>query len=544
MSEAELTLQSSLSQLDYVAIILYLLTTFGIALWFGSKQHSSEDFFVGGRRVPWFAVGLSILATLFSTLTYLGSPGEVVKHGVWFFCGYLSVPLSAYVVTRIWIPFYMRLELTSAYSYLELRFNYSIRIAGAWLFIFLRLGWMSMVIFAASMALDRVKGPDLEILPGPDLYWWMGIIGVIAAIYSVVGGIQAVIWTDVLQCLLLVSGAFMVIASVMYTTGTAPVDWWTMARTEATHHKTPPLFSLDLTIRVTIITAMINHFFWTISTHCSDQVVLQRYFSTESISSARRSYFINIGTDIFMVSLLATCGFALLAFYSKNPQLLPEGWTVINSADKLFPHFLSNQLPAGCAGLIISAFLCDAIQTLEAGVNSITAVASTDLLSKRNERLGKKDPSLLFVRVLCILITMIVTINAGFVAYLALNSEMTIFDLMPKFFNMFVGPLAALFIIGMFFPRCTGRSVSVAIVVGLTVSVLWSWGKQIFQTSVGPTILLSVALPLLTTVLTAWLLSFIVESRQPHPGQSFTWRAVLQRPLKRTEAHDVSADAS
>src|SRR4029079_10577867 len=115
---------SGLESLDYAAIAFYLLLTFGIALWFGRRQKNTEDFFVGGRRMPWLAVGLSILATLFSTISYLGVPGEVIKNGVTLFCGYLAIPFTFLVIMYLWVPFFMRLKLTSAYEYLDKRFNY------------------------------------------------------------------------------------------------------------------------------------------------------------------------------------------------------------------------------------------------------------------------------------------------------------------------------------------------------------------------------------------------------------------------------------
>ncbi len=526
MPETGIPIEAGLKFLDFAAIVAYLLVTFGIALWFGNRQKTTDDFFVGGRHVPWFAVGLSILATLFSTLTYLGTPGEVIKHGIGFYCGYLSLPLSMYVITRLWIPFFMKLGMTSAYEYLELRFSYSLRCLGAILFILLRLGWMSMVVFVASFALDHVKGADLEILPGPDLYWSIAGIGVIAAIYTAVGGIQAQIWTDVLQCALLFAGAAMVISAVAVGSGTGPTEWFAKVAEQQKNHVSPPLFSWDITLRVTIITAMINHFFWSICTHGSDQVVLQRYFSTPSKKAARRSYYISIATELLMVGMLSICGFALLTFYILNPHGLPAGWNLENSADKLFPHFLSSQLPAGCAGLVISAFLCDAIQTLEAGANSITAVTMTDLID-RNRSAKDKKWSLLSVRLLSIVVSLVVSLNAFFVARLALTGEMTIIDLMPKFFNLFVGPLAAMFIIGMFLPRCTSRSVLVAVSIGITTAIVWNWYRQIFGTTTQPTILLAIAVPSLVTIGSAAFLSLFIENGQPHSGLKYTWRAIV-----------------
>ena len=546
-----LTSRSGLEFLDFAAIALYLVGTFGIALWFSRKQKNVDDFFVGGRQMPWFAVGLSILATLFSTLSYLGSPGEMIKHGVGMFIGYLMVPFSAVVVMFLWIPFFMRLRLTSAYEYLERRYSYPVRLIGAVLFVLLRLGWMSMVMFAASTALDTVKGDDLAWLPGPDIYWWIGGVGLLAAIYNAVGGIQAMIWTDVLQCLLLLVGVLLAIGFVVLVDHTGPLDWWAIARTQSTaQHTSPPLFSLDPTIRTTIFVVLLNNFFWTICTHCSDQVVLQRYFSTSSLKAARRSYMINVAVDLTMGILLALCGLALLSFYLQHGSLLPAemvgaGKSALDAGDKLFPYFLGHQLPVGCAGVVMAVFLCDSIQTLEAGVNSITAVISNDVVPRLRQGRPRIVSELTFARVLSVVITAMVVANAYFVTRYAQNHPtITLVSLMPRFFNLFVGPLAALFFIGMFLPRCTTRSVLPAVLAGLAASMCWSWYPEIvavwrswfcwiepdavYDPQLPLTPFLAIAVPNLVTVGTAAVLGFLLESGKWHAGRDFTWSAIVR----------------
>lgn len=525
-------IDSGLETLDYAVIGLYMLGTFGISLWFGRKQKTVDDFFVGGRHMPWFAVGLSIMATLFSTLSYLGAPGEMIKNGVGMALGTLAVPFSLVIVFYLWIPFFMRLRMTSAYEYLERRFSYAVRLIGAVLFVLLRLGWMSMVIFAASTALDGVKGDDIAWLAGKDIYWWIAGVGIFAAIYTAVGGIQAMIWTDVLQCCLLLAGVLMVIGSVVLKDHTGPFDWWQIAATHAPRHTSPPLFSTDVMVRNTIVWMLVGNFFWTICTHGSDQVVLQRYFSTPSLSAARRSYLTNVFVDFGMTILLALTGLALLAYYLQHGDRLPAGWTAIKPADKLFPHFLGHELPAGCAGLIISAFICDAMQTLESGVNAITAVVTNDFVPRLRQGKPRRLSDLAFARLLSAVITTLATANAFFVLFVAERfkdpeRELTLVDMMPKFFNMFVGPLAALFFTGMFLPRCTSRSAIPAVLTGLSVSVVWSWYPEIFDTKAGPTVFLAIAVPYLTTIGTAAVLSYLVEHGGPHPGQSFTWFAVV-----------------
>lgn len=530
MEDAELlNPQRGLQALDYAAIIAYLALTFGISVWFGRKQQTTEDFFVGGRRMPWIAVGLSIIATLFSTLSYLGVPGEMINKGAALFMGYLALPFTFLVITFLWIPFFMSLRLTSAYEYLERRFSRPVRTLGATLFLCLRLGWMSMVVYAASLALDQVKGGDIALLPGPDLYYWIVAIGITAAIYTAVGGIQAMIWVDVIQCILLLFGVLLAIGFVYWHDGGGPLVWWNTARAAVPAHATPPFFSTDLTIRNTILVTMINYFFWHICTHGSDQVVLQRYFSTSSLAAARRSYFTNVLVDTLMASLLSLAGLALLAFYLRHANLLPEGHTAITMADKLFPHFLGNQLPAGCAGLVISAFLCDAIQTLESGVNAITAVVTKDYLAEKVTKPEAEAGQLTAARRLSVLISVVVTAAAFGVVLLQQRYQLSLVDMMPKFFNMFVGPLAGMFFVGMFLPRAQTRSVLPAAILGICVSVVWSWWEQIFQTTWRPTIFLSIALPCTTTFVVSALLSLLIEKPGPHSGSAYTWWEVMRR---------------
>lgn len=524
---------TGLETLDYAIIVLYMVSTFGIAVWFGRKQKDTDDYFVGGRRMPWFAVGLSILATLFSTLSYLGGPGEMIKHGIGLLIGNFAIPFSMTVVFFLWIPFFMRLRVTSAYEYLERRFNYAVRLMGATLFILLRLGWMSMVVYAASLALDRVKGDDIAWLPGDDIYWWIFGVGLFAALYTSVGGIQAMIWTDVLQCILLLTGVLMTIFYIMLVDHTGPSDWWDTAARHAPKHVSLPFFTWDVTVRNTVIWMLLGNFFWTICTHGSDQVVLQRYFSTASQKAARRSYLINVGVDLLMSGLLSLCGLALLAFYLKHSDRLPSGQvSAVGAADKLFPHFLGHQLPVGCAGLIIAAFICDAMQTLESGVNSITAVVTADIVPRLRQGRPRILSELTFARLMTVVITAIVTSSAYVVTRIAIVNDLTLVGMMPKFFNLVVGPLAALFVIGMFLPRCTARSAIPAVVMGLSVAVCWSWYGVIFGVPEEkcPTPFLAICVPWFTTISVAAGLSILIERGGFHTGWNFTWFTVVNSP--------------
>ena len=147
--------------LDYAAVVAYLAITMFIVYRSGRQQEDTEDFFLGNRSMPWFAVGLSIMATLLSTNTYLGAPGEMIKHGPAWMLGMAAYPLVLLVVMYLWIPFFMRLRLTSAYDYLAERYDNRARLLGGLLFLGMRLGWMSMVVYTASKAMVAMVGDSL-----------------------------------------------------------------------------------------------------------------------------------------------------------------------------------------------------------------------------------------------------------------------------------------------------------------------------------------------------------------------------------------------
>jgi solute:Na+ symporter, SSS family len=514
---------SGLETFDFAVVVLYVLVTIGIVFWASRRQHNTEDYFLGNRRMPWLAVGLSIMATLLSSLTYLGLTGEVVKNGIAGFMTQAAIIPAAFLVTLLFIPFFMRLRFTSAYEYLEHRFDYRARLLGGALFLLLRLGWVSLVMYSGSLALAKMAGWNF--------YGTIFVLGAAATLYTFFGGLEGVIWTDVLQALMLFGGAFAIVLYVWIDTGAGPTVWWEAAGHVSKAHTQPEWFSFDPTKRITLGTALISGFFWQICTHCSDQVVLQRYASTPSLAAARGSYLTNLVAVLAITSLLGISGLALLYYYLQHPDRLPPKMTATSAGDELMPHFYATQLPLGFGGLILANFLCDAMQTLVSGVNSITAVAAQDVLE--HTPLGRQTVTsrLWFARGVTLVLGLTTTFIALGVAWLAHSSAKNIYDLMPRTFNMFLGPLGSLFLIGMFLPRATGRTATPAVIVALVVSILWSYCKEIFRTPFDLSISWAIPVPCILGFSLAALLSLLFESGDDHPGRRFTWWAVMQRPL-------------
>ncbi|MEX2287607.1 MAG: hypothetical protein WD648_10995 [Planctomycetaceae bacterium] len=546
--------REGLQLIDVVGVVVYLLITAAIVVWSSRRQATTEDFFLGGRRMPWAAVGLSLLATLMSSISYMGVPGEMISNGITMFAQYLSLPFSMLVVLVVWVPFFMRLRLTSAYEYLERRFDYRARLLGGLLFLLLRFGWMSMVMYVGSLALTQMTeslvpvdqidplaswltsdAGDSVALRSTLLYWVIGAVGVMATIYTCAGGFRAAIWNDVLQALMLLGGTVVTLGYVMWTTGTGPVDWWEIASRHSAGHTHPKWFSFDVTERMTVFTAACLSFFWTICTHGSDQVALQRYFSTTSLSSARRSYIVNAVADLTIGSLLALCGLALLAFYLQHPTFLPDGMltpedgrVVVTGGDRILPYFFAHQLPAGIGGVILAVLLCDAMQTLVSGVNSISAVFTTDVFSRCYPDGRRWMSDLNLARTLTVVVGLIVTALGIAVAYQIQRSNRNIIDMMAPAFNMFLGPLASLFLIGMFL-SCKARTALFAALCSLAISFVWSYWKELFGTDYQPSITLTTAVPYLAGFLIAAILSFVLNDRADDPGRDYMWRAVMRR---------------
>ena len=514
------TAARGLQGLDYAMVAAYLAATAAIVVWSSRRQTGAESFFLGNRRMPWLAVGLSIMATLLSSISYLGLTGEMIKYGVSVFGMYLAWPAAMLVVVPLFIPFFMRLRLTSAYEYLEKRFDYRARLLGGSLFFLLRLGWISMVMYTGSLALAGMTDWNI--------YAVIVVLGLAATLYAFFGGFEAVVWTDVLQAIMLFGGAFAIVVFVWWSTGQGPAGWWTTASTIDQAHTRPPWFSFDPRVRMTIGTVAINGFFWQICTHASDQVVLQRYSSTPSAAAARNSYFVNMAAALSIGVLLGLSGLALLHYYTTYPDRLRAGMTPRDTGDKLMPYFYSHELPVGFAGLILANFLCDAMQTLVAGVNSIASVASNDMLDQRGTDPAGEQARFQTARRLTIGLGAICVAFAAAIAFFSRTWNMNIVDLMPRAFNLFLGPLAVLFFIGMFVPRATGRTALPATCAALGLSIVWSYWRPLTGAAYDLSPNWAIALPCVVGVALGALLS-LREPAGDHEGRRYTWLEVMQR---------------
>lgn len=456
-----------LTALDFLVIGAYLGSLSVMGLYFARRQDSREEYLLGGRRIHWLLAAGSVVATLVSTLTYLAVPGEMIRYGLAYFTGLLGLPLAIPVVTRILLPRLMALGATSMYEYLERRYSPAMRTLAASVFTLRTLVWMGLIIYSCSLAVAEMSGWNL--------YWTIAVIGLVTTFYASAGGLRTVIWTDNLQLAVLMGGALAIPLCVGLRTGSGPLRWWELF--DAAGHTRIELFSLDLTVRLTLVGAVLSQFFWSACTQGSDQVAVQRYLATPSLDAARRTAWVYLAINLALVAVLALCGLALFAFYFERSGLnLAEFQSrIAPGADGLMPRFIVEELPPGISGLLLAALLAAAMSSLSSGINSVAAVVSGDLVGRW--RPAAASSSLRLAKAIAVAAGLLAIGLAAATAWGVSRTNWNLIDLSQRLNHIFVGPLAVLFLAGMLLARVDVRAGLAGFLAGTGWSLLVAFGS-------------------------------------------------------------------
>ncbi|MCO6457246.1 MAG: hypothetical protein J5I93_18265 [Pirellulaceae bacterium] len=310
----------ALHSVDYGVLLLYLLVMVAIGWYFSGQQHSSRDFFLAGRSMGWFPVGLSIMATLLSALTYSGIPGEAYREGLKLLVLPAMVWLTVPLVSGTILPLYRRLEVYSVYEYLELRFDGATRIVSSLVFVVWRLLWLGGVLYAPCKVLIVAGGlrvPEFVLLI---------TLGMVGTLYTFLGGMKAVLWTDVVQALIMFGGLVLIIAGVWWTLDGGPQTVWEVAGQFERRRLIDPAW--DWSSRWSVW-GLAPHFFLSmLSFYVADQITVQRYLTTRDLPTARRSFMLNCLSVSIMIPALTYAGLCLLAYYQQHPESLRPVWVV------------------------------------------------------------------------------------------------------------------------------------------------------------------------------------------------------------------------
>ncbi len=456
-----------MSWVDWLVIVAYGFLMLGVGAFYSRQNKTADDYLLGGRRMSPIALGLSLFATLVSTLSYLGTPGEMIANGPMMITQVAAHPLIFLIVGYGLIPLLMRQPVTSAYEILESRLGTSIRMAGAGVFLLLRFGWMATILFATSYVM-------LVPLLGISETWtpWLCVgLGVITAMYASAGGIKAVVTTDAIQAITMLAGAIVTLGVITIQMG-GVAQWWP---SEWPSHWQAPSWGFDPNMRVSFGILVLSTTLWYVCTNGSDQMSIQRFLSTRDIAAARRTLAVSQVTDALVAMLLALTGVAILGYYRAHPPALSDGQTLSSVGDQLFPKFIMTQMPAGLAGLVVAAILSAALSSLSSGINSTCAVLERDFLSRSSAGTSSGAADVARLKRL----TWLVAWVAISLSILNTVIEGNLVERCFKLVNLLTAPLFVLFFLALFVPWANAVGAWIGLLASVVTAVAIAFSRDL-----------------------------------------------------------------
>jgi len=434
---------------NYAVVVAYLLALVAMGFYFSRREKGTDDYFLAGKRIPWWAAGMSIYATQLSAITFVSIPAVAYATNWIVYPGQITILLMAPVVVIFYLPFFRRLNVTTAYEYLEHRFNLAVRLFGSLSFVVFQLFRMSVVVYLPALALSAVTGINI--------YICIATMGILSTLYTVLGGMEAVVWTDVLQVMVLSGGMCLSLLIIVMDVG----GIGTVYQTAIEHDKLRMFnWTWDSSQAATWLVLM-GSFALQFGPYTTDQAVVQRYLTTKDDRAAARSIWLNgILTIPFglMFFLLGTC---LFVFFRLHPELLTLGM----ENDKVFPLFMAAQLPVGLSGLVIAGVFAASMSSLDSSMHSVATALTTDFYRRLNPQVDDRR---------CMRLARVLTVVAGglgtLVALLLARFDISsLFFLFQKLLGLISSGLVGIFILGIFTRRGHASGVLVGEVASFVV---------------------------------------------------------------------------
>ncbi|WP_235605921.1 sodium:solute symporter [Rhodanobacter thiooxydans] len=444
--------------LDWIVIVVYLASMIGIGLYFylREKRNSTSNFFVGGRSIPFWAAGVSLYAANTSSISFIAIPAKAFETN-WQYLTNNLIAVFGLMFVAVWIvPLLRRLDLMSVFSYLETRFHPSIRMLASALCILTQIGSrMSVILFLPALAIATITGISVTLS--------VVLMGGFTIIYTAMGGMKAVIWTDFVQVIVKMGGAIFAIGFIIWSLHGGIGEFVSTAMAENKMHLFD--FSFDLT-KATVWGFIFLVLFDVVLTFPKDQVLMQRTLSTKSDKEAGRSIWAFAAIMVPGGFVFYLIGTALFVYYKANPErmnpLLP--------IDATFPLFIAAELPMGVTGLIVAGIFAAAMATLSGIMNSVATLVSVDFYDKLAKNTTQKK-SVFFAELMTIAVGLI---GIGAALLLSRFDVHSLFDVSIELAGLLGGGFAGAYTLGMFTRRANspGVAIGIAASIGLTL-VAW-----------------------------------------------------------------------
>ena len=459
---------------DLVVLVVYIVVIVGLGCWFARRSGDSQSFMIAGGRIPGWAVGLSIFGTFLSSNTFLGVPGKAFSSNWNSFVFSLTLPFAGWIATRWFVPFYRNVGSVSAYEHLEQRFGLWARVYAVICYLLTQIGRMGAIMFGVALGLRGLTGWPIE--------WIIIVSGLLVTLYTLIGGIEAVIWTDVIQSIVLSVGAVIVLALLWSETPGGMSGSFDVANQY--NKLSLGSWSASLT-ESTVWVVFFFGLFINLGNFGVDQSYVQRYQTAKTEREAKRAVWLGALLYVPVSLLFFVIGSALFSYYDANPKMLaevrqlvsdevamepgPEREKVIEKqvGDRVLPHFISNKLPYGLAGLLVAAIAAAAMSSIDTSLNSSATVFLKDLHPLIAKSPPSETRSLMVLRAATVVMGVI-----GTSAALGLIGVGSILDAWWMLQGVFAGGVLGLFLLGQISRLPNSYDAAIAVTIGV-VAIAW-----------------------------------------------------------------------
>jgi SSS family solute:Na+ symporter len=473
--------------IDWIVLSAYLIIVILIGILYRSGREGIYGYFFARGQMPWWAVGISLIATSVSASTFLGNPAEAYQFDLRLLQLNLCVPVSIIIICAVFIPYFRRSGASSAYEILEHRFDLKTRTLASTLYMLHVLLRTGILIYGSAIMMSRISGIDIRVV--------IVAVGVITVAYTAMGGIRAVIWTDVLQFFILVAGAVLICIFVSIDIDGGPATVFQMAR-EAGKLRWFDT-SWNLSDPRNIWAAGLAYVILDLAIRATDQQFVQRYLSCVDLRRTQYAAILSAILGLFMALLFFGVGIFLWAYYHSFPSEL----NMIEDVNLVLPHYIASKLPWGVSGLIVAAVFAAAMSSIDSAMSALSNTATVDFFKRFG---GSERHALAFAR----LSTFLWGVLGVCCGLYAATFGMNIFELALSFTSLFVGALLGIFILALAVDRASGWGAFIGSIAGmvalalvtkvLQLKVAWPWYPVISMT---------------VTLLVGWLTSFAIPRK-------------------------------
>ena len=440
---------------DYLVLTGYMAIVLGVGFYFMKRQKSTKDYFIANNRIPGWAMGMALIATLVSNMTFLANPGASFAGDWRQFTNSLMVLVIMFPVAFILIPLYRNIIGMSLYEFFEKRFGYGIRAYGAITFIFYYISRLGVIFFVLALAINTMTGWNIYLL--------IFALGLITMIYTFSGGIEAVTWIDVIQGILFIGGGIVFLSIALFGARVNAGEILSAAWNQGKFSLGEPGFSLK---HDTVFVMLLYGFYQQAHNFGTDQTMVQRYLTAKSTRQAVRGALISGLACIPVWALFFFVGTALWGYYTYSGQSVPAD--VIAKPDKILPYFIMQQLPAGVIGLAMAALLSSAMSTLSGGLNSVSTVFTNDLFLKIVP--GSSEIKMLKIGRLAVLVAGSLSL---LLATWLISLTGQVLQIYYSALSIFAGGLLGLVLLALISKKANTKGVTIGIFATLTV-VAWA----------------------------------------------------------------------